>query len=139
MHQKALKLSNPERLGCNLLSSTMGTIDRMKSVLTQSALDALCERYYILDVLHHELPGRNDRIYNSPNVPWHCDKTLRKDPDPTPAEFDAKMCNYLADNPAPFRMFSEPFLCFVGIIRYYDLDKDCYPTFWVNVDEGGRS
>ncbi|GKC54986.1 hypothetical protein Tco_1077731 [Tanacetum coccineum] len=44
----------------------MGTIDSMKSVLTQSALDALCERFHIPDVVHPELPGRNDRIRNSP-------------------------------------------------------------------------
>ncbi|GJS41225.1 hypothetical protein Tco_0566268 [Tanacetum coccineum] len=44
----------------------MGTIDSMKSVLTQSALDALCERFHIPDVVHLELPGRNDRIRNSP-------------------------------------------------------------------------
>ncbi|GJT50141.1 hypothetical protein Tco_0976298 [Tanacetum coccineum] len=44
----------------------MGTIDSMKSVLTQSALDALCERFHIPDVVHPELPGHNDRIHNSP-------------------------------------------------------------------------
>ncbi|GJV10587.1 hypothetical protein Tco_1352128 [Tanacetum coccineum] len=44
----------------------MGTIDSMKSVLTQSALDALCEKFHISDVVHLELPGRNDRICNSP-------------------------------------------------------------------------
>ncbi|GJV71193.1 hypothetical protein Tco_1491188 [Tanacetum coccineum] len=43
-----------------------GTIDSVKSILTQSALDALCEKYYILDVVHPELLGRNDRIRNSP-------------------------------------------------------------------------
>ncbi|GKF38486.1 hypothetical protein Tco_0118547, partial [Tanacetum coccineum] len=38
----------------------------MKSILTQSTLDALCEKYYIPDVVHPELPGPNDRIQNSP-------------------------------------------------------------------------
>ncbi|GJS39729.1 hypothetical protein Tco_0564772 [Tanacetum coccineum] len=38
----------------------------MKSVLTQSALDVLCEKYYIPDVVHPQLPGPNDRIHNSP-------------------------------------------------------------------------
>ncbi|GJV99657.1 hypothetical protein Tco_1554909 [Tanacetum coccineum] len=187
-------------LGFNFLSSTMGTIDSMKSVLTRSVLDALCDKFHIHDVVHPELPGRNDRIRNSPAdileyfqinlsqlsviaaakvshfeilcrvhgfvpivvcytrpldslknwndhffwvdasafplvVPWHNNKTLRKDPHPTPAEFNANVCNYLADNPALFRKFLEPFLCFVGIIRYYDLDENCYPTFWANDDE----
>ncbi|GKA01472.1 hypothetical protein Tco_0674137 [Tanacetum coccineum] len=153
----------------------MGTIDSMKSVLTQSALDALCERFHIPDVVHLELPGRNDRIRNSPAdilayfqinlsqlsviaaakvshfeilcrvhgfvptvgnfrrpldslknwndhffwvdafvfplvVPWHNDKTLRNDPHPTPAEFNAN-------------------------VRYYDVDENCYPTFWANDDD----
>ncbi|GJY27592.1 hypothetical protein Tco_0403359 [Tanacetum coccineum] len=43
----------------------MGTIDSMKSVLTQSALDALFEKFHIPDDVHPELPGRNDRIRNS--------------------------------------------------------------------------
>ncbi|GJV40123.1 hypothetical protein Tco_1418563 [Tanacetum coccineum] len=37
----------------------------MKSVSTQSALDALCEKFHIPDVVHLELPGCNDRIRNS--------------------------------------------------------------------------
>ncbi|GKC60366.1 hypothetical protein Tco_1087964 [Tanacetum coccineum] len=205
----------------------MGNIDSVKSILTQSALDALCEKFYIPDVVHPELPGHNNRIRNSPTgkidinlsqlsviaaakvsyfeilcrvhdfvptignfhrfyinsknkgwmsfskraenapicytkpldslkswndhffwvdvsvfplaIPWNNDKTLRKDPHPTPAEFNVNVCNYLADNPAQFRKFPEPFLCFVGIIRYYDLDENCYPTFWANDDEGGCS
>nr|GEW36088.1 transposase (putative), gypsy type [Tanacetum cinerariifolium] len=48
-------------------------------------------------------------------VPWHNNKTLRKDPHPTPTEFNADVCNYLAGNPASFRKFSKLFLCFVGI------------------------
>ncbi|GKB45675.1 hypothetical protein Tco_0896428 [Tanacetum coccineum] len=115
----------------------MGTIDSMKSILTQSALDALCEKFHIPDV-HPELPGRNDRIRNSSAGKigvYSSNKTLRKDPHPTPAEFNVDVCNYLADNPAPFRKFPEPFLCFVGITRYYDLDENCYSTFWANDDE----
>nr|GEY04368.1 hypothetical protein [Tanacetum cinerariifolium] len=48
-------------------------------------------------------------------VPWHNNKTLRKDPHPTPDEFDLNVCDYLADNPTPFRKLPEPFLCFVSI------------------------
>nr|GEV39539.1 transposase (putative), gypsy type [Tanacetum cinerariifolium] len=61
-------------------------------------------------------------------VPWHNNKTLRKDLQPTPDEFDADVCDYLADNPAPFRKFPKLFLCFVGISRYYTLDDNCYTT-----------
>ncbi|GJY33507.1 hypothetical protein Tco_0417976, partial [Tanacetum coccineum] len=44
----------------------MGTIDSIKSILTQSALDAMCEKFHIPDIVHPELPGPNDRIRNSP-------------------------------------------------------------------------
>ncbi|GJX27032.1 hypothetical protein Tco_0233328 [Tanacetum coccineum] len=36
---------------------------------------------------------------------------------------------------APFQKISEPFLCWVGISRYYTLDENSYPTFW-DGDEG---
>ncbi|GJY07478.1 hypothetical protein Tco_0374532 [Tanacetum coccineum] len=182
----------------------MGTIDSIKSVLTPSALDALCERFHISDVVHPELPGRNDRILNSPagkigvysrffnfsnyrvplsqflvdvldyfqinlsqlsviatakvshfeilcrvhgfvptvdsavfplNIPLHHSKSLRTDPHPTPAEFNVDVCNFLADNLASFRKLPEPFLCFIGISRYYDLEENCYPTFWDDEDQ----
>nr|GEU38734.1 hypothetical protein [Tanacetum cinerariifolium] len=38
----------------------------MKYVLTQSALDALSEKFHIPDTVHPELPGPNDRIRNIP-------------------------------------------------------------------------
>nr|GEW91871.1 putative transposase (putative), gypsy type [Tanacetum cinerariifolium] len=44
----------------------MGCIDDIKSILTQSALDALCEKFHIPRTIHLELPGRNSRICNSP-------------------------------------------------------------------------
>ncbi|GKB81506.1 ribonuclease H-like domain-containing protein [Tanacetum coccineum] len=68
-------------------------------------------------------------------VPWHNSITLKRDPHPMPADFDPEVCNFLADNPAPFRKFPKPFLCFVGISWYYDLDENCYPTFWDDEDE----
>ncbi|GJY72437.1 hypothetical protein Tco_0476140, partial [Tanacetum coccineum] len=44
----------------------MGSIDDIKSILTQSALDALCEKFHIPHIVHPELPGRNSRTRNSP-------------------------------------------------------------------------
>ncbi|GJY54041.1 hypothetical protein Tco_0445705 [Tanacetum coccineum] len=69
------------------------------------------------------------------SVPWHNNKTLRKDPHPSPSEFNTDVYNYLAANPAPFKKFSEPFLCFVGISRYYELDVNCYPAYMTDDDE----
>ncbi|GJV87179.1 hypothetical protein Tco_1531117 [Tanacetum coccineum] len=139
------------------------------SVIIVSALDALCERFHIPDVVHPELPGRNDTILNSPdgkislsviaaakvshfeilcrvhgfvptidslknwndhffwvdsavfplNIPLHRSNSLQKDPHPMLAEFNADVCNFIADNPAPFWKLPEPFLCFIGISRCY--------------------
>ncbi|GKA33399.1 gypsy type transposase [Tanacetum coccineum] len=153
-------------LGLIFLFSTMGYIDSLKSVLTQSALDDLCEKYYIPDAVHPELPGPNSRIRRSPTdkislsviaaakvshfeilcrvhsfIPtmgnFRSAKSLRKDPPPAPNEFSVEVCDFLADNPAPFKKFPEAFLCLVGISCYYTLDENCYPTFWEDEDEGG--
>ncbi|GJS28432.1 hypothetical protein Tco_0489052 [Tanacetum coccineum] len=154
-------------LGFIFLFSTMGSIDSLKSILTQSTLDDLCEKYYIPDAFHPELPGPNSRIRRSPTgkinlsviaaakvshfeilcrvhgfVPtmgnFRSAKSLRKDPPPAPDEFSAEVCNFLADNPAPFKKFLEAFLCLVGISRYYTLDENSYPTFWDDEDEGAE-
>ncbi|GKB28721.1 hypothetical protein Tco_0868122 [Tanacetum coccineum] len=41
----------------------MGTIDDMRSILTQPALDALCEKFHIPRTVHPELPGRNHSLF----------------------------------------------------------------------------
>ncbi|GJX36312.1 hypothetical protein Tco_0247869 [Tanacetum coccineum] len=199
----------------------MGSIDDIKSTLTQSALDALCEKFHILDVVHPELPGHNNRIHvleyfqinlsqlsviaaakvshfeilcrvhgfvlavgyfhrfyiisknkgwmsfskRSETAPvcytkplgslkhwnnnffwvdcsafpvfvlWHNNKILKKDPHPTPTEFNAEVCEFLATHPAPFWKFLKSFLCLVGISRYYELDDNVYPVFLADDDE----
>nr|GEU45269.1 hypothetical protein [Tanacetum cinerariifolium] len=72
-------------------------------------------------------------------VPWYLNKSLKKDPSPLPTEYNADVYDYLAANSAPFKKFSEPFLCLIGISRYYTLDEGCYPTCWDDEDEGGCS
>ncbi|GJT16200.1 RNA-directed DNA polymerase, eukaryota, reverse transcriptase zinc-binding domain protein [Tanacetum coccineum] len=64
-------------------------------------------------------------------------KRRRRIPTPTPDEFDAGVCNYLATHTAPFLKFLEAFLCLVGISRYYNLDENVYLTFLADDDEGG--
>ncbi|GKE25472.1 hypothetical protein Tco_1440856, partial [Tanacetum coccineum] len=68
-------------------------------------------------------------------IPWHRNKTLKKYPPPLPTEYNADVCDYLATNPAPFKTNSKPFLCFVGISRYYTLDEGCYPAYWDDEDK----
>nr|GEX85691.1 DNA-directed DNA polymerase [Tanacetum cinerariifolium] len=54
---------------------------------------------------------------------------LERDTSPTMTDFSAEACDFLATHPALFQKFSEPFLCLVGLSRYYDLDHNIYPTF----------
>ncbi|GJX00006.1 hypothetical protein Tco_0183919 [Tanacetum coccineum] len=51
------------------------------------------------------------------------------DPFPKSTEFKADDYAILVAHPAPFRKFSEPFLCLIGMSRNYTLDEDTYPTF----------
>ncbi|GJR64913.1 hypothetical protein Tco_0010978 [Tanacetum coccineum] len=63
------------------------------------------------------------------SFPWHADKNVSRDHFPKSTEFNADDYAILVANPAPFQKFSEPFLCLVGMSRYYTLDKDTYPSF----------
>ncbi|GJY01797.1 hypothetical protein Tco_0359949 [Tanacetum coccineum] len=63
-------------------------------------------------------------------------KILSKDPPPKLSQYDTEACDFLRTHTIPFRKFSEPFLCWVGISRYYTLDENCYLTFW-DGEEGG--
>ncbi|GJU33463.1 hypothetical protein Tco_1177052 [Tanacetum coccineum] len=53
--------------------------------------------------------------------------TLSKRSDAAP--YNAKVCDFLRTHTAPFQKFPEPFLCWVGISRYYELDENNYPSF----------
>ncbi|GJX97378.1 hypothetical protein Tco_0353176, partial [Tanacetum coccineum] len=86
---------------------------------------SLCEKFHIPDAVHPELPGRNDRIRNNPTVIRYCVRHGLSFRDLVPRPW------FCSDR----RKFPEPFLCFVGISRYYDLDDNCYPTFLTKDDE----
>ncbi|GJX70094.1 hypothetical protein Tco_0307265 [Tanacetum coccineum] len=62
-------------------------------------------------------------------------KILSKDPPPKLFQYDTEACDFLRTHTAPFRKFLEPFLCWVGISRYYTLDENCYLTFWDGEEE----
>ncbi|GKC71338.1 hypothetical protein Tco_1117221, partial [Tanacetum coccineum] len=69
------------------------------------------------------------------SVPWHTKKTLVRDPPLTAVEFSAEACDFLATHQAPFQKFPKPFLCLVGLSRYYELDDNVYPTFLTDAGE----
>ncbi|GKD70215.1 hypothetical protein Tco_1324305, partial [Tanacetum coccineum] len=62
-------------------------------------------------------------------------KISSKDPPPKLSQYDTEVCDFLRTHTAPFQKFPEPFLCWVGISRYYTLDENCYPTFWDGEEE----
>ncbi|GJV43500.1 hypothetical protein Tco_1428036 [Tanacetum coccineum] len=64
------------------------------------------------------------------SFPWHADKNVSKDPFPKSTEFNADHFATLVAHPAPFRKYPEPFLCLVGMSRYYTLDEETYPRFF---------
>ncbi|GJY88915.1 hypothetical protein Tco_0503543 [Tanacetum coccineum] len=63
------------------------------------------------------------------SFPWHTGKNVSKDSFPKSTEFNADHYATLVAHPAPFQKFPEPFLCLVGISRYYTLDEETYPRF----------
>nr|GEW82822.1 hypothetical protein [Tanacetum cinerariifolium] len=73
---------------------------------------------------------------NSKNKGWmsfskriDSDFNFFKDPFPKSTEFDTDHYAVLVAHPAQFQKFSEPFLCLVGMSRYYTLDEETYPRF----------
>nr|GEV45245.1 hypothetical protein [Tanacetum cinerariifolium] len=56
-------------------------------------------------------------------------KILSKDPPPKLSQYGTKACDFLRTHTSPFRKFPEPFLCLVGIIRYYTLDENVIQRF----------
>ncbi|GJT92205.1 hypothetical protein Tco_1081050 [Tanacetum coccineum] len=60
---------------------------------------------------------------------WHTDKNVSKYPLPKSTEFNVDDYSVLVAHPDSFRKFPEPFLCLVGMSRYYTLDEDTYPSF----------
>ncbi|GJW80094.1 hypothetical protein Tco_0144069 [Tanacetum coccineum] len=70
-----------------------------------------------------------DSFSCSASFPWHTGKNISRDPFPKSTEFNADHYDILVAHPALFQKFSEPFLCLVGMSRYYTLDEDTYSSF----------
>ncbi|GJW36072.1 hypothetical protein Tco_0058992 [Tanacetum coccineum] len=71
------------------------------------------------------------------SFPWHTDKNVSRDPFPKSTEFNADHYAILVAHPASFWKFPEPFLCLVGMSRYYTMDEDTYPMFLYDDGTGG--
>ncbi|GKB36079.1 hypothetical protein Tco_0881021 [Tanacetum coccineum] len=69
------------------------------------------------------------------SFPWSTSKGVPKDPFPKSSKFNAKHYAIIVAYPALFHNYPEPFLCLVGISRYYTLDGDTYPEFLRDGDE----
>ncbi|GKC92007.1 hypothetical protein Tco_1157449 [Tanacetum coccineum] len=69
------------------------------------------------------------------SFPWNTSKSVPKDPFPKSTEFNTEHYATLVAHPAPFYKYLEPFLCLVGISRYYTLDENTYPQFLCDDDE----
>ncbi|GKA87186.1 hypothetical protein Tco_0808897, partial [Tanacetum coccineum] len=71
------------------------------------------------------------------SFPWNVSTTVSKDPFPKSSQYNAEHYATLVAYPAPFHKYPEPFLCLVGISRYYTLDENTYPQFLRDNNEGG--
>nr|GEV26676.1 hypothetical protein [Tanacetum cinerariifolium] len=71
------------------------------------------------------------------SCPWQTDKNVSRDPLPNSTEFNVDHYAFLVAHLALFRKFPEPFLCLVGMNRYYTLDEDTYPMFLHDDEKGG--
>ncbi|GJX75717.1 hypothetical protein Tco_0322528 [Tanacetum coccineum] len=69
------------------------------------------------------------------SFPWNTSKSVPKDPFPKSSEFNVEHYATLVSHPSPFHKYPEPFLCLVGISRYYTLDENTYPQFLRDDDE----
>nr|GEX83729.1 transposase (putative), gypsy type [Tanacetum cinerariifolium] len=116
----------------------MGNITDIRYVLTQRALTIFCETYHIPDEVHPQFPSPNQTIHEMPSgkIGVYTSKGVPKDPFPKSSEFNAENFATLVALPAPFHKYPKPFLCLVGISRYYTLDKDAYLEFLGDNDEG---
>ncbi|GKC80227.1 hypothetical protein Tco_1131001, partial [Tanacetum coccineum] len=69
---------------------------------------------------------------------WNASPTVSNDPFPKSSQYNAEHYATLVAYPAPFHKYPEPFLCLVGISRYYTLDENTYPQFLRDNNEGGN-
>ncbi|GKC30623.1 ribonuclease H-like domain-containing protein [Tanacetum coccineum] len=65
--------------------------------------------------------------------------TVSKDHFPKSSQYKAEHYATLIAYLTPFHKYPEPFLCLVGISRYYTLDENTYPQFLRDNNEGGCS
>ncbi|GJT24762.1 gypsy type transposase [Tanacetum coccineum] len=75
---------------------------------------------------------------NSKNKDWMSlskRSGVSKDPFPKPSEYDAGHYATLVAYPALFHKYPKPFLCLVGLSRYYTLDENTYPEFLHDNDQ----
>ncbi|GKB35036.1 hypothetical protein Tco_0879978 [Tanacetum coccineum] len=119
----------------DLLCHSYRNLEDLRTYCMFSLADVLEYFYINLSQLSVIAAAKNDSFFWVDasvfplSIPWHTKKTLTWDPSPTATEFSAEACDFLATHQALFRKFPEPFLCLVGISRYYDLDGNVYPTF----------
>ncbi|GKF67118.1 hypothetical protein Tco_0193635, partial [Tanacetum coccineum] len=67
----------------------------------------------------------------------HTGKSVLNDPFPKSTEFNAEHYASLVAYPALFHKYPEPFLCLMGMSRYYTLDENTYLEFLYENGDGG--
>nr|GFA34445.1 hypothetical protein [Tanacetum cinerariifolium] len=107
----------------------MSAITDIRCILTQKALDALCDKLHI--------PEEVDDFACPASFSWHTAKHVTRDSDPVAADFNAQDYATPVAHPSSFRKFPKAFLCLVGLSRHYTLNEETYPRFLHKNEEGG--
>nr|GEV69974.1 RNA-directed DNA polymerase, eukaryota, reverse transcriptase zinc-binding domain protein [Tanacetum cinerariifolium] len=115
-----------------LLSSIMSAITDIRCVLTQKALDAICDKFYIPEENNHFFWV--DDFACPASFPWHTAKHVNMDHDPAAADFNAQDYTTLVAYPTMFWKFPKAFLCLVGLSRHYTLDEETYPRVFIRTE-----
>ncbi|GKC50783.1 hypothetical protein Tco_1073528 [Tanacetum coccineum] len=90
------------------------------SIMTQEMVDSFSEAFYILVGVHPTAPGRDETIIQG---------ILEKDSAPHLTAHQEETVRLLESHKAPFRRYSECFLCPVGLSKYYPFEDNSYQAY----------
>ncbi|GJT59401.1 hypothetical protein Tco_1002934 [Tanacetum coccineum] len=142
-----LGLSHSDRFDCSVNFALLSSLILLKILAIDSEVMATCNHLrvplplstFLVDVLRYfrinisQLSviraAKVDEFACPASFPWHTAKNFIRDLALLATEFNARDYTTLVANPSPFRKFPKPFLCLVGISRYYMLDENTYPLF----------
>nr|GEV72107.1 transposase (putative), gypsy type [Tanacetum cinerariifolium] len=118
----------------------MNAITDIRCVLTQKAIDALCDKFHISGEVHPVLPNQNDTMHERPSGKIGLYTRFFDY-----ANFRLPLSTFLVNVQAFLYQYistlcdwggQEAFMCLVGLSRHYTLDEETYLWFLHKNEEG---